>query len=141
MREFPGPPPRRTFARVTAFDLACPNCGAVDCVRTASGLPWWKGTEHFNRVRSRWRCRACRRVYVVGLALWPARRSGNRPRGGAIPPDTIPNRAQREQLWLAYGFVRTKTRGWNDEVNLVCTCRSVDDDHAPFCPLWEGEPE
>jgi len=56
--------PRLTFARVLSFDLACPNCGTVDCVRSNSSLPWWKGTRQFNAWRSRWRCRACRRVYA-----------------------------------------------------------------------------
>ena len=31
-------PGRRTFARLTAFDVACPNCGTVDCV--SSLRPW-----------------------------------------------------------------------------------------------------
>ena len=68
-------PPRHTFARVVGFDVACPNCGAVDAVRSASGLPWWKGTKCFDWWRSRWRCRACRRVFAVGLVLWPTPRS------------------------------------------------------------------
>jgi hypothetical protein len=137
-REVPGrTAPRRTFARVTGFDLACPNCGTVDCVRSPSGQPWWKGTRHFDGWRSRWRCRACRRVYAVGLALWPTRRAGNRPRAGGRPCDTIPSVAQAGQL----GFVQTKSRGWHEEVDLICTCDSGDDDHAPFCPLWEDEPK
>lgn len=109
MREVPGRPlPRRTFARVVGFDVACPNCGTVDCVRSASGLPWWKGTRQFDTWRSRWRCRSCRRVFAVGLAIWPVRRAGNRPRGGGRPVDTVPGRTHLLQLQEAYGLVRTQ---------------------------------
>jgi hypothetical protein len=140
MRINPAPaPPRRTFARVVGFDLACPNCGAVDAVRSASGLPWWKGTKCFDWWRSRWRCRACRRVFAVGLVLWPTRRAGNRPRGGGQPVDTVPSTVQAGSLQLVYGLVRTQTRGWYDPVNLICTCASDDHRHAPDCPLSDDE--
>jgi hypothetical protein len=93
--------------------------------------------------RSRWRCRACRRVYCVGLALWPARRTGNRLRyADGRPVDTIPSRAQIDGLNELYGLVRAQSRGWRQPVNLICTCGvSVDDDHRPDCPLNEDEPE
>ncbi len=136
------PPPHTcTFARIVGFDLSCPNCGTVDCVRSASGLPWWKGTTHFDSWRSRWQCRACRRVYVVGLALWPARRAGNRPRPDGRPIDTIPDRAQVMQLREVHGLVRTQSRGWHEPVNLICTCDRGDDEHRLDCPLSEDEPE
>lgn len=68
----PGPSsPPRTFARVRGFDLACPNCGAVDVVPPSSGPALVEGHECFDWWRSRWRCRACRRVFAVGLVLWP----------------------------------------------------------------------
>jgi hypothetical protein len=111
MRMIPAPAPRRTFARVVGFDLACPNCGAVDAVRPSSGLPWWKGTKCFDSWRSRWRCRSCRRVFAVGLVLWPTRRAGNRPRGGGQPVDTVPSTAEAGSLRLVYGLVRTQSRG------------------------------
>ena len=39
MRMIPTPAlPPRTFARVQGFDLACPNCGAIDAVKTTSVL-------------------------------------------------------------------------------------------------------
>ena len=31
---------RRTFARLTTFELACPECGTIDCV--ISARPWWR---------------------------------------------------------------------------------------------------
>jgi hypothetical protein len=135
------PPPSRTFARLVSFDVACPNCGTVDCVRSASGQPWWKGTRGFDLWRSRWRCRACRRIYAVGLALWPVRRAGNRPRPDGRPVDTIPSYAQIEQLNELHGLVRAQSRGWHEQVNLICTCGSVGDDHRPDCPLNEDERE
>ena len=55
---------RRTFARLTAFDVACPQCGTVDSVSCLR--PWWKRKANFDPWRSRWRCRVCRRVFAVG---------------------------------------------------------------------------
>jgi hypothetical protein len=119
--------PRRTFARVVSFDLACPICGTADCVRSG-GLPWWKGTRQFN-------------PFAVGLAMWRVRRAGNHPRDGGRPNDTIPDRRQLLQLQEAYGLVRAQSRGWREPVNLICTCGGVDDDHRPDCSLNEDEPE
>ena len=130
--------PRHTFARVTGFDLACPNCGAVDAVRSPSGMPWWKGTRAFDGWRSRWRCRSCRRIFAIGLVVWPTRRAGNRPRAGGRPVDTVPTSVQGAQLAQVYGLVRTQSRGWYEPVNLICSCEGAngrDEDHAPDCPL------
>jgi hypothetical protein len=77
----------------------------------------------------------------VGLALWPVRRAGNRPRPDGRPVDTIPSYAQIAQLHELYGLVRAQSRGWHEQVNLICTCGSVDDDHRPDCPLSEDDPE
>jgi hypothetical protein len=115
--------PRRTFARLTAFDLACPQCGTVDSVSCLR--PWWKRKTNFDPWRSRWRCRACRRVFAVGLALWPVSRAGNRPRE-ARPTDTIPTTQELLGLQLV------AERGWNDPVNLTCECV---DSASPACPL------
>lgn len=129
------PSPSGTFARLFGFDLACPNCGTADCVRSRSGLPWWKGTRQFDSWRSRWRCRACRRVFAVGLAVWPARRSGNRPRPDGRPVDTIPNQRERNDMRPLYGIIREESRGWREPVNLICNCPAFDGEHAPGCPL------
>ena len=115
--------PRRTFARLTAFDVACPQCGTVDSV--SSVRPWWKRKTNFDPWRSRWRCRTCRRVYAVGLALWPVSRAGNRPRE-ARPIDTIPTKQELLGLQLA------AERGWNDPVNLTCECVGS---ASAACPL------
>jgi hypothetical protein len=115
---------RRTFARVTSFDLACPVCCAIDSVSCLQ--PWWRRKANFDPWRSRWRCRRCRRVFAVGLALWPVRRAGNRPRE-ARPADTIPTKQE------LLGLMLVCERGWGDPVNLACAC--VDGQSSPGCPL------
>jgi hypothetical protein len=115
---------RRTFARLTAFDVACPQCGTVDSV--SSLRPWWKRKANFDPWRSRWQCRRCRRVFAVGVVLWPTSRAGNRPRE-ARPPDTIPTPQELLGLQLAV------KRGWGDAVNLTCEC--MDGGSSPDCPV------
>src|SRR4029450_1699526 len=114
---------RRTFARLSAFDLACPRCGSVDSV--SSLRHWWTKKTNFDPPRSRWRCRVCRRVFALGIVCWPVSRAGNRPRE-ARPSDTIPTK--RELL----GLLQVKERGWGDAVNLACECEGTD---AANCPL------
>ena len=121
---------RRTFARLTAFDLSCPSCGTVDSV--SFSRPWWKRKANFDPFRSRWRCRGCRRVFAVGLAIWPVRKAGNRPREQR-PIDTIPTKGE------LLGLIQLKDRGWHEPVNVACTC-GCDDDHAPDCSLTEMAP-
>ena len=133
------PSRRRVFARVLSFDLECPHCGTIDCVRTRSRLPWLNASPRFHIFRSRWRCRACRRVYAVGLALWPASRAGNRPRGDRRPLDTRPSLTQIMQMRQVLGLVRGQSRGWHDEVNLICICGAdADGEHTPDCPLADA---
>jgi hypothetical protein len=120
---------RRTFARVTGFDLSCPRCGVVDSV--SSLRPWWKRKSNFDPWRSRWRCRSCRRVFAVGVVLWPVSRAGNRPRE-ARPADTIPT--PQELL----GLQMVAERGWNDAVNVTCEC--VDGLSSADCPLHAPHP-
>ena len=127
----PGFMHRRTFARLTAFDVACPNCGTVDCV--SSLRPWWKRKANFDPWRSRWRCRVCRRVFAVGVVLWPVSRAGNRPREGR-PLDTIPTKQE------LLGLRQVAERGWGDPVNLACTCARANEGHAPDCPLSDEAP-
>jgi hypothetical protein len=110
-------PGRRIFARVSVFDLSCPSCGAVDSV--SSRRPWWKRKANFDPWRSRWRCRVCRRVFAVGVVLWPVSRAGNRPREDR-PVDTIPSKQELLGLHLAV------ERGWGDALNLTCECIGTD---------------
>jgi hypothetical protein len=122
---------RRTFARLTAFDVACPQCLSIDSVSCL--LPWWKRKANFDPVRSRWRCRVCRRVFAVGLALWPVSRAGNRPREQR-PADTIPTGQE------LMGLLLVAQRGWGDPVNLTCECE--DGPASPACPLHApGSPD
>jgi hypothetical protein len=123
-------PARRVFSRLTAFDVACPNCATVDSV--SCSRPWWKRKVNFDPWRSRWRCRVCRRVFAVGVVLWPVTRAGNRPREGR-PADTIPSKQE------LLGLLQVAARGWNDPVNLTCTCGRHGADHTPQCPLWTAD--
>jgi hypothetical protein len=120
------PQPRRTFARLTAFDVACPRCGTVDIV--SCKRPWWRRKTNFDPHRSRWRCRACRHVFAVGLVLWPVSKAGNRPRESR-PADTIPTK----QELLGLQMLAEQARGWNDDVNFVCECG--DGHPSRDCPL------
>lgn len=114
---------RRTFARLTAFELSCPDCGAVDVV--SFQRPWWKRKTNFDPWRSRWRCRSCRRVFAVGLAIWPVRKAGNRPRESR-PVDTIPTKQELIGLRLAHD------RGWAEPVNVQCECLPGDSGNCPL---------
>ena len=124
--------PRATFARPVAFDLACPHCATVDSI--GRGRRPWKTSGHFNPVTSKWRCPTCRRSFVIGLAIWPVRRTGNRQRGVARPADARPTLEQMGELRQLYGVVRQQTRGRGDPVNLVCQCLDRDDFKAD-CPV------
>jgi len=112
----PQPQRRRFFARLTSFDLQCPECGEVDVVRHTP--PWWRRKKTFDGWRHRWRCRACRRVFAVGLAIWPVSRAPS-PRGHR-PFDTIPTRSELHGLRLAYN------RGPDDPTNIACDCFGTD---------------
>jgi hypothetical protein len=120
-------PGHRFFARLRSFDLSCPRCNTVDSVSALR--PWWKRKANFNPWRSRWECRSCRKVFAVGVVLWPVSRAGNRPREDR-PIDTIPTKQELLGLQLAV------ERGWTDAVNVVaCECIGTDSTacalHAP----------
>jgi len=122
---------RHVFARVLSFDLECPHCGTIDAVRTGRRAP-----PRFHMVRSRWRCRACRRIYSVGLVVRPVRRAGNRPYNDGQPPDTTPTDDQMRQLQQVLGETRGESVGWYDAVNLICICGAeARGDHTHDCPL------
>lgn len=88
----------------------------------------WKKQSNFDSWRSRWQCRSCRRVFAVGLALWPVRRAGNYRRDQR-PVDTIPTKDNLRGLLQRY------SRGWNEPVNLACACVGED---ATDCLLHGG---
>jgi len=120
---------RRTFARLSAFDVSCPNCGTVDSVSAIR--PWWKKkAKNFDAWRSRWTCRVCRRTFAVGIAFWPVTKAGNRP-FEARPLDTIPTVPELLGLKMAV------TRGWGDPVNLSCSCQ--EGQASPDCPLHAAD--
>ena len=86
-------------------------------------------------------------VSLVGACSLSAWRSGR----SAAPATVLEAAAVQTTPFLprptcrsfrrAYGRVRGQSRGWYEEVNLICNCGSVDDDHRPDCPLSEDEPE
>jgi hypothetical protein len=138
MTTAPEPGPRAVFARPIAFDLACPNCGTVDSV--GHGRPWWKRPDNFDRFMSRWECRSCRRVFAIGLAIWPVRRAGNRPHfSNRRPVDTIPNRERLEALRALRGLSMWDTRGWRDPVNVVCSCEDPEQNPLSDCSVHGGD--
>jgi hypothetical protein len=125
---------RYVFARPVAFDLECPDCGTLDVVRAGRG----RWSANFNEITHRWMCRGCRRLWMIGLAVWPLRRTGNRQRGPARPLDVRPTDKQLLDLPQLYGVVRQQRYRRGAPVNLVgCPCLDRDD-LDPACP-FHGE--
>ena len=121
--------------------VASGDADATPTLRHNRLRPDWYGSPspRFHIFRYRWRCRACRRVYTVGLVLWPATRAGNFPRGGGRPPDTFPSVLQCMQMREILGLIRQQSCGWHQEVNLICICGADEDtDHTPDCPLADA---
>lgn len=120
---------RRLYAHVHAFDLACPNCGAMQVAyRTI--------TKGYDKRTAIWRCPQCRRQWYVGVLFWPAK-------GRSQPPeDHVPSPGEAAALraqWSAvtttplptspharHSFERIRPR-----VNLACTCAQPCPVHAP----------
>ena len=128
---------RHVFARPISFDLECPHCGSVDSIGR-SRRPW-KTFGHYNPITSKWLCPTCRRLFKIGLAIWPVSRTGNRQRGIARSADTIPSERELQSLRQLSGIVRVQSRGRGAPVNLIaCPCLDRDD-FDPACPFHAGE--
>jgi hypothetical protein len=117
------------------FALECPDCGTVDLVR--DGGRRWR-SPNFNPVTRRWMCRHCRRLFAIGLAVWPVAHTGNRPRRGNRQPPWPPDTQSKPEHWPAlrqlYGAVRQPARR-GALVNLMdCPCLDRDD-IDPACPF------
>ena len=91
----PDPRPRlakatRFFARLLAFDLECPACGAVYVIRKrTTGGKWDPTTARFACTRV-----GCDRTFVLGMVAWPIG-----PRAASQPPeDQVPNLRQLAAL-------------------------------------------
>jgi hypothetical protein len=136
-------PRRSVFARPIAFDLECPFCGALDVVRGVRGGGRRWRSPNFNPMTRRWTCRHCRRLFAVGLAVWPVARTGNRPGRGTLrvtePLDTRPKPEHRAPLRELYGLVRQSAHRRGAPVNLMgCPCLDRDD-VDPACPFHAAD--
>lgn len=139
----------RFFARVVAFELACPRCGDVARV-----------TEHsrdaksiYDRRKSIFKCRGCSLHLAIGIVAWPMR-SG--PTG--VPEDNVPTYREamrlREFIGPLMGLVPDEFRrdpdgtvvdqrhGAREPVNIVikgeCRCRRMEPRGKiihPDCPV------
>lgn len=126
------------YARVAAFSLECPSCGAVDTIRTG-GRRW--RSANFNPLTCRWFCRSCRRLFAVGLAVWPVAPTGNRSQRWAMPLDCQPKPDQFSALRQLHNraLVRKTPRRCRDSINLMdCPCLDRED-IDPACPFHAAE--
>lgn len=82
------------FARLLAFELACPGCSRVSAL--PAGVPrsfWEPRTATFT-------CPGCRRAFTLGIVAWRgaqrATRASHEP--PVVPPDTVPTEAEARGL-------------------------------------------
>lgn len=106
----------RFFARLSAFDLECPHCGAVHVVRYRGRRkqrlrpvsPATRRAKHQADINwdpwtSRFTCRECQRQFVLGLVAWPI--AANPAVASTPPRDQVPNPRQ-------LGYLRKDGGGW-----------------------------
>ena len=110
----------RFFARVKAFDIACPACGEVHTAGEGTRTrKFWRPRE------SRFQCRKCGLTFVLGILAWPVR-------GGVKPSDHRPNRRESlalRQLVGGFWMHRKINENQNYDANVAlrtgCTCEMV----------------
>jgi len=141
----------RFFARVDRFVCECPACGHLihayfdhpakvrrqEAQRKRPSAP----RRHvYNPLTSRVCCPLCRRIWAVGLILYPvARRAPSKQ-----PTDQKPTYRQLLALrQYAGGILAEQVRQGDDAVNVAicadCTCPDSYGAWAPACPIhgWE----
>lgn len=141
----------RFWARLDSFHCECPACGQVLIARRESRrqIPKIKRRSiQYDPIASRLTCPACRRVFGVGLLLWPLR-AGGRSSMHKIPADHKPTRRQLRQLaQYSYGIWTTEIKRQGEALNLAidaeCTCPELDGGWRESCPVhgwarWEEE--
>lgn len=154
------PPADRFWARVDRFACECPACGYVisAALKEAPGpLRTAQARRHsgraavsskarkwhqqvYNPLTARCCCPACRRVWAVGLVLYPvAPRCLSRQ-----PSDTKPTWRQLLDLrQRAQGFLAEQAIKGDQPVNIAavleCTCPEVKGGWAPACPVHGDE--
>ena len=128
------PPWFRAYGHVRAFDAACPACGAVASISTATGrvstTPRGARSAKYEDLTSTWTCRRCARQWYVGVLLVAVGRST----GGARPADHIPTVEEAAQLRLDLAWASTRPARAKDPINRVCVCEA-----GQVCPLHEDD--
>lgn len=140
----------KVFARVFAFDVACPACGCVivtDHKRGGPRLPRRRSRKHktlyaegpYNSLIGRLRCPNCRKEYGVGLVLWSVPLTGNAAEI-PIPEDWVPTTRQyaalqnyRVGIWPEVRLVKGGPQ--NLLITALCSCPLDQGDSATDCPV------
>lgn len=145
----------RLFARIDRFTCECPRCGQIiqahfdrpiSQVRRKLAQRVREKRNHggqrltYNPLTSRLTCPSCRRIFGVGLLLYPV---GERAQSRQ-PYDTQPTYRQLAALrQLGGGFLLSRPLKGRDSVNIVtrgvCRCRFGRPDS--MCPVhgWEEQ--
>lgn len=86
----------RHFARLHAFDLECPHCGAIYQIRRGSQS---ERSSNWDPWTARFTCtnKGCGRKYVLGILTWPIGQGGVGA-ARAVPEDQVPSPRQLAQL-------------------------------------------
>lgn len=142
------PPGTRLFARLDRFHCECPQCGTLLIAskdpKKASGYRavGHRAATQYNPLTSRLTCSNCRRVWGVGLVLWPVRQGRS---SSTIPEDHRPTRKQLAQLrQYTVGIAPDQDICQGDPLNLAidgeCTCPDVEGGWRRSCPVhgWEA---
>ncbi len=141
----------RLFGRVDRFTVECPRCAQlisahfdrrmpIGHVRRAEATKARPSTRRnskdlvYNPLTSRLCCPRCRRIWAVGLLLYPVHERSQ----GQQPDDTRPSWQQLLELrQLGGAFLANKPIRGRDSVNLYveapCTCERGR--IAPDCPV------
>lgn len=92
----------RMFARVRAFDIACPKCDQVHTVRAGAGR-----TRAWNPRLALFKCTGCGLTLLIGVVAWRISPGGARK----IPTDWVPDLKQALELRELLGrIVNVKKR-------------------------------
>lgn len=105
----------RFFARLVAFDIACPGCGEVYHCGTYQDV----AERHWDRRVSRFRCPACKGEWTLGIVAWEYRRPHQ------VPRDALPDREQYERLTRGAGHLLPQKRAKEQGANVLVKSEDV----------------
>lgn len=145
----------RLFARIDRFTCECPRCGQIirahfdapiSQVRRKLAQRVRESRNHggqrltYNPLTSRLRCPSCKRVFGVGLLLYPVHERAQ----ARQPYDTQPTYRQLAALrQQGGGFLLSRPIKGRDSVNVVTQgiCRCLFGRVDPICPVhgWEEQ--